>query len=194
MLKIYLLRHGETVWNTEQRLQGHLDSPLTEKGRDQARNNGNRLRLLIRDEKFRLISSPLGRCRQTAELIGSELGFDADQIELDDRLKELCYGDWEGKTKREIQTKDAVLHQKRITDRWNVAAPGGECYSDVANRLSSWLTELEDETIIVVSHGCAGRILRGLHGKLDPDEISNLDESHNSIYLLSQGAAVEKIA
>lgn len=156
-------------------------------------DNGRKLQCLIQEKEYRVISSPLGRCKETAGLIVPELGFDSDRVEFDDRLKELCYGDWQGRTKQEIQTRDADLYQRRSADRWNTSAPNGESYRDVAVRLASWLTAVQDETVVAVSHGCAGRILRGLHGNLDRKEISNLEESHDSIYLLTQGGVIEEI-
>ena len=100
---IYLLRHGETQWNTESRLQGHLDSPLTEKGRSQASYNGLRLNSL-QDRNPIIYSSPLGRCIETAHIVASKIGVDEATVKKDDRLKELSYGRWEGLIKSEIQS------------------------------------------------------------------------------------------
>lgn len=193
MAKIYLLRHGETVWNTEQRLQGQLDSPLTQKGLRQAAKNGEKLRSLIHGDEIRVISSPLGRTLETAKIIASEIGIDPEEIETDERLKELSYGEWEGLTKADIERIDLNRYKNRINDRWNVAAPGGESYKDVAKRLDSWLKEQKYGTTIVVSHGCAGRILRSLHAKLDPANISDLSESHEAIFLLIEGGTIEQV-
>lgn len=193
MSNIYLLRHGETVWNTEQRLQGRLDSPLTQKGQKQAAENGEKLRSLIQRDEIKVISSPLGRTFETAKIIASKIEIDPESIEVDERLKELSYGDWEGMTKADIRCNDISRYKSRIKDRWNVPPPGGESYQDVAKRLDSWLNELKGETIIAVSHGCAGRILRGIHANLSPDRISNLSESHEAIFLLTEGGGIEEV-
>lgn len=193
MLSIFLLRHGETVWNTEQRLQGHRDSPLTQRGQEQAEKNGRKLRKLVSTAQVRIISSPLGRALDTAKIIATKLGVGASEIELDDRLKELCYGRWEGMTKSDIQASDAALYEARRVDRWNVKAPGGESYQDVAARLSSWLNETSDGVVVVVSHGCAGRILRGLHANLGVEQIVDLDERHDSIFLLQSGGKITDV-
>lgn len=187
MPNIYLLRHGETVWNTEQRLQGQSDSPLTQKGQKQATKNGEKLRSLIQGNEIRVISSPLGRTLDTAKIVACKIGINPESIEVDERLMELSYGDWEGMTKADIQCNDLSRYKKRINDRWNVPAPGGESYHDVARRLDSWLKELKDETIIAVSHGCAGRILRCIHANLEQNNISELSESHEAIFLLTEG-------
>ncbi len=185
---IYLLRHGETVWNTEQRLQGHLNSPLTQRGKQQAENNGARLKSAINGHPFRLISSPLGRCLDTAVIIGSVLTRGI-QIDQDSRLMELCYGDWEGRTKEEIETHDGDAFLARKVDRWNVSAPHGENYADVAERMTDWLQDLVEETgiIVAVSHGCAGRILRSIYGKIPKHEVHNLSEKHDEIFVLQDG-------
>jgi broad specificity phosphatase PhoE len=187
---IYLLRHGETQWNTESRLQGHLDSPLTEKGCYQASHNGSRLNNLLAANPA-IYSSPLGRCIETARIVASKIGVNETTIKKDERLKELNYGHWEGRIKSEIQNSDGELYQARLKDRWNVPAPGGESYSNVAARLQNWLGELNGGSTIVVSHGCTGRILRGIYAGLSGEEISTLGESHESIFVLQGGIVSE---
>lgn len=193
MYQIYLLRHGETAWNVERRLQGQQDSPLTQRGREQAINNGHKLSELLKPGTCRLVSSPLGRCRQTAELVAACLGYDSSRLEVDGRLREIGFGRWEGKTKQEIKAVERELYYRRNSDRWNIPAPGGESYSDVAVRLNTWLAALGDETIVAVSHGGTGRILRGLHCNLNPEEIANLSEPHDSIFLLEGEGLINEI-
>ena len=193
MPKIFLLRHGETVWNTEQRIQGQLDSPLTKKGKLQAEQNGERLRHLLKGEQFRIVSSPLKRALSTATIIASKLGTMPDEIETDDRLKEISFGNWEGMTWSEVKERDFQCYNDRLRDRWNIRAPAGENYQDVADRLQDWSNGLQDKTIIAVSHGCAGRILRSIHANLDRNETPNLSEQHESIFLLTDGGAIEQL-
>ena len=126
--KIFLLRHGETLWNTERRLQGHKNSILTRKGRGQARHNGSKLRNLI-DSVPHMVSSPLGRCRETAAIVAEEIGIAPSCIEYDDRVKELAYGRWEGQKMTDIEVEDADAFQARKADRWEVPAPEGESYA-----------------------------------------------------------------
>lgn len=184
--KIFLLRHGETLWNTEQRLQGHKNSDLTEVGREQASQSGLALKRLGADS-FRLISSPLGRCRETANIIAEALEFDSSNIEYVDRVKEISFGSWEGQQIHDIQEMDSEAFNLRKANRWDVPAPGGESYSMVAERLNEWLKDIEGQSLILVSHGCAGRILRGIYAQIQKELIYSLDESHDAIYLLEHG-------
>lgn len=186
---IYLLRHGETNWNTEGRLQGHKDSALTQKGLHQAHRNGVHLSSLV-NSKFRFISSPLGRCRQTTAAIAKAIEYDPGRIEYDDRVKEISFGRWEGQKITEIELNDADLYQSRRENRWDVPAPGGESYSMVAERLQAWLRDVEGQNLILVSHGCAGRILRGVYSNLQREVIYSLEESHEAVYKLENGAVI----
>ena len=185
--RLYLLRHGETEWNTQGRMQGHLDSELTSRGREQAERNGERLRQLLDGRSFRMVASPLGRCRVTAGLVAGQLGMASSRIEYDERLKEHGYGEWEGQTHAHVQVADAERYAARNADRWGVEVPGGESYALVAARLGTWLAEVRaDETVVVVSHGCAGRILRTIYAGLERHEADALHQAHDHIYYLTQ--------
>ncbi len=161
---IYLIRHGQTEFNREVRLQGRLDSPLTELGVEQARRMGRHLRDFIDDPSlFHLISSPLGRAVRTAEIVREASGLDL-RIELEPRVMEVSVGAWEGLDRQQIE---AVAPGMIGSPGWLLRAPGGETYADVAARVSDWLAQI-DETDgrrrIVVSHGVTGRLLRNLYG------------------------------
>jgi probable phosphoglycerate mutase len=186
---IYLIRHGETRWNREGRIQGHLDSPLTARGREQVTANGCFLRNLIPDPtQFRIVTSPLGRCRESASLIARALGRKGDCIEEDSRLKEHGYGAWEGLTHNEIEARDGDLWRRRSEDRWNVRPPGGECYALVARRVRGWLDEIEEtDLLVVISHATTGRILRGLYAGMARETILGLDTGQDKIHRLSGG-------
>ena len=145
MREVYLLRHGQTEWNLEGRLQGHLNSSLTDLGKIQAKTCGQVLKNHLNDSPIKLIASPLGRCIETAQIVASALGVSV--IEKDSRLKEICFGRWEGMNRHEIQESDGAAFRARKADRWNVPAPEGESYRDVAVRVMSWLSELPDERI-----------------------------------------------
>jgi broad specificity phosphatase PhoE len=98
---LYLVRHGQTQWNEQKRLQGSSDSPLTAAGIEQARNVGRALKSLIGDvTTWTLEASPLPRARISAEIIRGELAQSAD-IVLDERLREVSLGSWEGLTEEE---------------------------------------------------------------------------------------------
>src|SRR5436305_14214838 len=100
---VYFVRHGETDWNRERRLQGRHDSPLNALGRVQASHGGELLRdLLDRDGRpaggYDYVSSPLGRARETMELMRAAMGLDPTAYRTDARLMEMSFGRWEGFT------------------------------------------------------------------------------------------------
>jgi probable phosphoglycerate mutase len=184
---LYLLRHGETEFNVEGRLQGQQDSPLTARGRAQARAHGVLLGELIAEpETWRVVASPLGRALDTARLACAELGLPEAAIETDPRLREIAYGEWEGLTYAEIEVRNSDDWAARQRDPWRYVVPGGESYEMVAARAGDFLNEVRGNTI-VVSHGGTGRVLRGLYGRLAPPEIKTLEQPQDAIHRLAQG-------
>lgn len=181
---IYLLRHGQTEFNREGRLQGRLDSPLTALGQDQARRMGRVLRQVIeRPEAWTMVASPLGRTRHTAELVREAAGLDC-RIEIDDRLAELDVGQWEGLNRQEIL---ACAPHVDFAPGWMFDAPGGEGAHGMSARLAAWLAEHDESDgrrRIVVSHGVAGRMLRHLYCGVATDHSS---PPQDSVFLLHQG-------
>ena len=184
---LYLLRHGETEFNVEGRLQGQQDSPLTAHGRSQARAHGALLGSLIPDPAaWRVVASPLGRALNTARLACAELGLPEAAIETDPRLKEIAYGAWEGLTYAQVEARYRDGWAARQRDPWRFVVPGGESYEMVAVRAGAFLGEARGNTI-VVSHGGVGRVLRGLYGRLAPLEIKALEQPQDAIFRLTQG-------
>ncbi|MDH3596464.1 MAG: histidine phosphatase family protein [Rhodospirillales bacterium] len=186
---IYLLRHGETIWNVERRLQGRKDSPLTLRGISQARAVAGLLRDLINDPStFTVVASPLARTWQTAVIVSQSLGLDCRAIRFEPRLQEHHFGLWEGLTWQEIEARFPDLWEQRRADKWAFEAPGGESYARVAARVRSWLDEQSaDSRLIVVGHGLAGRVLRGLYGSLPQAEVMEMLEPQGSLYRLAEG-------
>lgn len=190
---IYLVRHGETLWNREGRMQGHLDSPLTARGEDQARRVGEALRGRV-DMDFTMISSPLGRTRRTAHIVCESLDRDAASCTHDDRLKEMTWGSWDGLTLPEIESRDPGALACRARDRWRYVPPGGESYGMLAARLQEWLDGVPAEArLVVVAHGAVGQVLRGLYAGLSRDETMSLDEPQDTFFRLN-GGGIERIA
>ncbi|WP_366140937.1 histidine phosphatase family protein [uncultured Ruegeria sp.] len=152
---IYLLRHGETDWNIQGRRQGHLDSPLTQRGEFQAEKNAMRLRKRMSlDREVAFFASPLGRARQTALIMAKDLGTPEQTIVFGSRLMECSFGIWEGLTTSEIKARYPEEWRARSKDKWNVPAPSGESYADVHARVSAWCEEASlAETNLVVCHG-----------------------------------------
>jgi len=186
---IYFVRHGETTWNLEGRMQGHLDAPLTTRGLREARRDGAALRGLIEaDPPYVLNFSPLGRTRETAKVIAEETRQYLSTQRSDFRLREVSWGEWDGLTITEIKARFPEKWQAHIADRWNVGAPGGESYRVLCERVADWLASVEDEPrLIVVSHGALGRALRGLYLGLKPEETLQLREPQDALIRLTQG-------
>jgi broad specificity phosphatase PhoE len=184
---IYLARHGETEFNRERRLQGHVDSPLTELGVRQAHAMGRLLKDLVRDPAgWRIISSPLGRARRTAEIIAGEISG-ALSVELDPRLMEITLGEHDGRLRSEMAADQPAAFGP---SGWIFDAPTCESFQSVSARLESWLGALPPEPhrrVIAVSHGVTGRVLRGLYAGLGPDDTAHQDVPQDAVYLLNDG-------
>ena len=189
---IYLVRHGQTVWNSLGKLQGQKDSPLTVKGIAQAGAVGGLLSETLAVEggaKPKIVASPLGRAWQTAVVVADRLGIAAAEIALEPRIAEIGFGDWQGHREADLARDFPELWAERATDKWNFVVPGGESYAMVAARLQAWRTELDSGApLVAVSHGLAGRILRGLYLKLPPEDVFAMDEPQDGFFRLSQGA------
>lgn len=148
---LMVVRHGETVWNLEQRFQGHGDSPLTARGRSETRSLGKRLKSYAFD---RLISSDLGRAMETAALIAEDTGH---PIITDPRLRERHYGVLEGLTIDEIKARHAGIFSKLITGNPDEVIPGGESHRQFYDRnidfVQQFLAENAGVTALLVVHG-----------------------------------------
>ena len=166
----YIVRHGETEWNRDGRIQGHADVPLSELGKRQVKTLANRLA----ECKFSVVyTSDLSRAIESAEIIvnGREVS-----ITTDADLREFSYGEWEGLTLQEAEEQDAGLFAELMKLENNeFAAPGGESTPQVLDRVRRFYANTQklhdvDEDILVVAHGGSIRAL--LVCLLDlPDEL-----------------------
>lgn len=162
--RLILIRHGETDWNREGRLQGGQDIPLNDLGRTQAAEAAQRLRTLEPGfAALDFIGSPMQRARETMDILRAELDLAPGAYRLDDRLKELTFGSWEGFTWRDIRKAEREQAQLRERDKWSFVPPGGESYGMLADRVRPVLEELQRETVIV-SHGGVARAILALVG------------------------------
>ena len=181
---MFLIRHGETEYNRVGRYQGQCDSSLTSLGIRQARRNGQVLASLVdRSQPWRIVASPLGRTLHTAQLISTEIGFDASHIEFDERIQEIGFGWWEGLDRQSIEAREPGAWDRRLNDHWNYAMEGGESMADVARRVANWLRELEGN-VIAVSHGTTGRIIRGQYLGLTREQTLQLDQPQDVAFEL----------
>ena len=170
MSPLVFVRHGETDWNIEGRLQGQRDIPLNDRGRGQARRNGEALAgSFLQVTDFDFVSSPLGRARETMEIVRAALGLDPADYRLDDRLKEVAFGEWEGFTGEELNARDPHIVAEREADKWRFVPPGGESYELLCERVGGWAASLERPTL-AVAHGGVGRVLRTRLLGVDPRE------------------------
>jgi probable phosphoglycerate mutase len=192
---IYYIRHGETDWNAEGRLQGTLDIPLNERGRRQAASAGMILADLLRRDghdaaHIPFVASPLGRACMTMELVRISLKLPPDDYAIDPRLREIGYGQWESLTLAEARAADPELFARRVAAKWTVAAPGGERYLDVETRMRAWYAELTEDTV-AVAHGGTARALMVVLGIETPESAADLYVEQGTVYVF-KGAALTR--
>ncbi|WP_024513605.1 histidine phosphatase family protein [Bradyrhizobium sp. Tv2a-2] len=188
---IYYLRHGETDWNKTGRLQGTLDIPLNARGCEQAVHAGRVLGELIAHEgrdknTLPFVASPLGRARMTMELARAELQLPLADYRIDDRLREIGYGTWEGRTLAESEALDPELYASRMLHKWTVGAPGGETYLDVQRRMQAWYDQLRGDTV-AVAHGGTARALMVALGFETPQSAAELYIEQGVVYVFGSG-------
>ena len=175
-LRIHLVRHATSVWNDERRIQGQLDPPLSQGGRDQARQLARRLSGCHFEGFY---SSDLTRARATAETIGEALGT---RPVLWPELREVGLGEWEGLNRQEITARYPGQWERWLAEpNWDVV-PGGEGTTAFERRFGSALERLLEQhrtgDLLVVTHGGVIQVLllkivgRGSHG-LFPFTIHN---------------------
>lgn len=186
---IYLLRHGQTEFNTEGRYQGQLDSPLTDLGRRQVRACGRLLAAHV--EAAAIWTSPLPRAQATAGLLARLLP--GTEIRLDARLREVSFGLWEGLTRAEILAGWPDMRKQYPRHQWKLHAPGGEGIDAVLSRLREVLSDAmaQPGQIILIGHGVSGRLMRGLHANLPLSEALGLEAPQDVIYRLHRDGRVD---
>jgi broad specificity phosphatase PhoE len=189
---LYYIRHGETEWNALGRLQGTQDIPLNDLGRKQAAIAGTIVAgLLARDGRdaagLAFVASPLSRARATMELVRGALDLAPHDYAVDDRLREIAYGEWEGSTLNEAQARDGDLFARRLADKWNVSAPGGESYAAVQARVRDWYHSLAADTV-AVAHGGTARALMVELGFETEQSAADLFIEQGAVYVFGDGS------
>lgn len=160
---VYLIRHGQTEWNVERRMQGQSDSPLTPLGIQMAEHLAPTL------PRFgKIISSPSGRTLHTARIL-----FGDQEIVCDERLQEINLGRWEGLLQSDLDLDEPELHTKFWKAPHQFESPGGESYLQVADRSVACFNELVEkypgECIALVSHTL---IVRSILFSIESRELS----------------------
>ena len=187
MTALILVRHGESEWNREGRVQGQFDSPLTEMGVVQAKSVSRYLSGVLLKEPLRIYTSPLERASETASIIAEELQYPKEKIIIEQRLNDFNLGviagtyGWE-----KVAEMYPDLARMRLQDPLRFHPPGGECGADFEARLRSFLDDLQDDGItnLLVSHGIVNKFIRGIRRNLKGEEIIALGESQDTIYCL----------
>src|ERR1019366_7434808 len=195
MPTIYYIRHGETEWNAVGRLQGVQDIPLNDLGRSQAAGAGRILAdLWARDGRSAaspwFFASPLGRARQTMELVRGTLRLPLAGYAIDDRLREIGYGQWEGSTLAQAQLADPKVFAARQSDKWTVSPPGGESYVSVQARMTEWYHQLTEDTV-AVAHGGTARALMVALGLETPESAADLMIEQGAVYVFGDGGVMK---
>jgi len=184
---LIFIRHGQTDWNAEGRMQGQRDIPLNSIGRGQASDNGRRLGDFLSAENvdpktLDFVSSPLGRTRTTMELARTAMNLDPAAYRLDEQLLEITFGEWEGSTLEELAEDAQDLVLARRQDKWGFVPPGGESYEMLAGRIGNWLKTV-DRPSVVVAHGGVFRVLRGLLEGLETTVVPKLDVPQDKVFV-----------
>jgi probable phosphoglycerate mutase len=165
---IYFFRHGETEWNLEHRYQGAKDSPLTIKGRNQVEIICN----IFQEEQnlpnpLKVYVSPLGRALETASIFGEHFNI---ELIIDERLREISLGSWDGYTLEEIRKRYPYYLNGIDIYNWYFQSPDGESLKSAKQRIISWLSDVSVNTVCVVAHGLIGRVLMGVSLGLSDNE------------------------
>jgi probable phosphoglycerate mutase len=174
---LYVIRHGQTDWNAEGRLQGQKDIDLNAIGREQARQNGIDLAEILAFENipFDFVASPLGRTRETMEILRQAMGLPPRDYRTDDRLIEVSFGAWEGFTPKELKATEPDRLAERKANKWDFIPPGddAESYEILSWRVGSWLTSIDRPTVCV-THGGVIRTLFRLIGDVEKEEAAEI--------------------
>ena len=176
--ELYILRHGETEWNAQNRMQGELNSPLTPKGKMDAARQGEILRRLDLTG-FAFLCSPQGRAFQTA---GIALAPIATDICTEDRLREIGVGDWSGLLRDDLPMpdgKDPFMAQYEI-------APNGEGFARLEVRCQAFLTDLKGPSVLV-THGITSRMLRSIIAGQGAVSVPTIHGGQGCVYHLKDG-------
>lgn len=183
--KIFVIRHGQTQYNFERRLQGQCDSALTEMGMNQALTVGTTLGEHLAGRDYKVYASTLGRAVHTAQIICEAIGHSTDQLIEDPRLQEFGLGQWEQRFIGDLEEEFPGVLEGRD---WILKAPESEGFEAVKSRLLSWLSDVpKSQDLVVVSHGLTGKLLRGILTDMSYEEIWHQDLPQDAFFVIQNG-------
>ena len=194
MTTLILVRHGESEWNRAGRIQGQVNSPLTDLGINQAKAIRDYLSGILINQELEIYTSPLDRALQTAEIIAQGIDYPSRKIIIEERLNDFNLGEISGTfgwdKVAEIFPEQAQL---RLQDPMRFHPSGGESGAEFEARLRSLLEDLMDDGTLklMVSHGIVNKFIRGILKNLSGKEMVKLGESQNTIFRLEQGEETE---
>ena len=194
MTTLILVRHGESEWNRAGRIQGQVNSPLTDLGINQAKAIRDYLSGILINQELEIYTSPLDRALQTAEIIAQGIDYPSRKIIIEERLNDFNLGEISGTfgwdKVAEIFPEQAQL---KLQDPMRFHPSGGESGIEFQARLRSLLEDLMDDGTLklMVSHGIVNKFIRGILKNLSGKEMVELGESQNTIYRLEQGEETE---
>ena len=194
MTTLILVRHGESEWNRAGRIQGQINSPLTDLGINQAKAIREYLSGILLNQQLEIYTSPLDRALQTAEIIAQGIDHPSSKIIIEERLNDFNLGEISGTfgwdKVAEIFPEQAQL---RLQDPMRFHPSGGESGAEFEARLRSLLEDLKDDGTLklMVSHGIVNKFIRGILKNLSGKEMVELGESQNTIYRLEEGEETE---
>jgi len=173
MVRFILIRHGQTDWNVIGRYQGQADPPLNQRGLEQAHQLADELEAVQLDW---LVSSPLQRALQTAEVIGHQLHI---PVRTDPRLMEIHQGEWQTRLRSDIEDHYPELFKSWETEPWQVTPPGGESLQQVQERvyqaMDEILTRWPEQVVGIVAHRIPIALIKMRYQGLDPESIRTLE-------------------
>jgi len=183
---IIIIRHGQTIWNILKKKQGHKNSKLTDKGKEQ----GHKVAMFLNkkfstNNNFIVYASPIKRVKDYIKIIDKDLKYFhlANKINYFNSLKEHKFGKWEGKTIKEIKMKYKDEYQSREKDKWNYKIPNGESYKLLSIKLKNFIKKKinHKKNYIIFTHEMVSKVLRGYLMNFSKKEI--IKSKHNSNYI-----------
>jgi broad specificity phosphatase PhoE len=183
---IYLVRHGETYWNAEGRIQGQKQTDLTPKGIEQSKW----LAEYFKSKKIdRIVCSGLIRSQKTAAQVNVYYNL---QLEINPKINECSWGKWEGLTHAEVRERFPDEYNSRKENIWYFRPQYGESYDDLFDRLypvaSEFATMAVTENLLVIAHAMVNKVLLGIFLDLPVEEIVKITHPNDTVYLISRNS------